>query len=83
MWSCRPGSGAVTDQYFRALDAVAAATQATEQHLNGALCDLANLHLRLVCYHCGVPAERDQGRGEGGYWTSGPAVLTSGAAWSA
>jgi hypothetical protein len=71
MWSCRPGSGAVTDQYFRALDAVAAATQATEQHLYGALCDLANLHLRLVCYHGGVPAERDQGSGEGAIGRAG------------
>lgn len=37
-------------QYYRALDAVAAAKDATEQHLYSALCDLTNLDLRLVCY---------------------------------
>jgi hypothetical protein len=38
------------DQYYRALDAVAAAKETTETHLYAALCDLANLDLRLVCY---------------------------------
>jgi hypothetical protein len=38
------------DQYYRALDAVADAKEATEGHLYGALCDLTNLDLRLVCY---------------------------------
>lgn len=38
------------DQYYRALDAVADANAATEAHLYGALCDLTNLDLRLVCY---------------------------------
>ena len=38
------------DQYYRALDAVADAKDATEQHLYSRLCDLANLDLRLVCY---------------------------------
>ena len=39
-----------TDQYYRALDAVAAATEVTEAALYGALTDLTNLDLRLVCY---------------------------------
>ena len=38
------------DQYYRALEAVAAAKDPTEAHLYGALCDLTNLDLRLVCY---------------------------------
>ena len=38
------------DQYYRALDAVAAAADDTETHLYGRLCDLTNLDLRLVCY---------------------------------
>ena len=38
------------DQYYRALDAVADAKEATEAHLYSRLCDLANLDLRLVCY---------------------------------
>jgi hypothetical protein len=38
------------DQYYRALDAVADSKDATEAHLYGALCDLTNLDLRLVCY---------------------------------
>lgn len=38
------------DQYYRALDAVAATKEATEQALYAALCDLTNLDLRLVCY---------------------------------
>ena len=38
------------DQYYRALDAVAAAKDDTEAHLYGRLCDLSNLDLRLVCY---------------------------------
>ncbi len=38
------------DQYYRALDAIAEAKEATEAHLYGVLCDLANLDLRLVCY---------------------------------
>lgn len=38
------------DQYYRALDAVAAAKDETETHLYTRLCDLANLDLRLVCY---------------------------------
>jgi hypothetical protein len=38
------------EQYYRALDAVADAKQATETHLYGRLTDLANLDLRLVCY---------------------------------
>ena len=39
-----------TDQYYRALDAVAAAKETTEAQLYAALCDLTNLDLRLVCY---------------------------------
>ena len=39
-----------TDQYYRALDAVAAVKEATETELYTALCDLTNLDLRLVCY---------------------------------
>ena len=38
------------DQYYRALDAVAAAADETETHLYARLCDLTNLDLRLVCY---------------------------------
>ena len=38
------------DQFYRALDAVADAKEATEEHLYARLCDLANLDLRLVCY---------------------------------
>ena len=38
------------DQYYRALDAVAAAKDNTETHLYERLCDLTNLDLRLVCY---------------------------------
>ena len=38
------------DQYYRALDAVAASKDDTETHLYSRLCDLANLDLRLVCY---------------------------------
>ncbi|MDE0169814.1 MAG: IS1634 family transposase [bacterium] len=38
------------DQYYRALDAVAAAKDETETHLYTRLCDLTNLDLRLVCY---------------------------------
>ncbi len=38
------------DQYYRALDALADAKEATEQFLYSALCDLTNLDLRLVCY---------------------------------
>ena len=38
------------DQYYRALDAVAAAKDGTETHLYRRLCDLTNLDLRLVCY---------------------------------
>lgn len=37
-------------QYYRALDAVAAAKAGTEAHLCSRLCDLTNLDLRLVCY---------------------------------
>ncbi|MGO9874863.1 MAG: IS1634 family transposase, partial [Acidimicrobiia bacterium] len=37
-------------QYYRALDRVAALKEATEQHLYTRLTDLANLDLRLVCY---------------------------------
>lgn len=37
-------------QYYRALDAVADAKEATEAHLYAALTDLTNLDLRLVCY---------------------------------
>ena len=36
--------------YYRALDVVAQAKEATETHLYGALTDLTNLDLRLVCY---------------------------------
>lgn len=39
-----------SDQYYRALDAIAEAKEATESQLYSALCDLANLDLRLVCY---------------------------------
>lgn len=38
------------DHYYRALDAVADAKEATEAHLYGALTNLTNLDLRLVCY---------------------------------
>ena len=38
------------DQYYRALDGVAAAKDDTETHLYARLCDLTNLDLRLVCY---------------------------------
>lgn len=38
------------DQYYRALDAVADSKEATETELFGALCDLANMDLTLVCY---------------------------------
>ena len=41
------------DQYYRALDAVAAAKDDTETHLYTRLCDLTNLDLRLVCYDVG------------------------------
>ena len=37
-------------RYYRALDAVADAKQATEAHLYSRLCDLSNLDLKLVCY---------------------------------
>jgi Transposase DDE domain len=37
-------------QYYRALEAVAATKEATEAQLYAALCDLTNLDLRLVCY---------------------------------
>jgi len=36
--------------YYRALDVVAEAKEATETHLYGALTDLTNLDLRMVCY---------------------------------
>ncbi len=36
--------------YYRALDVVAEAKEATETHLYAALTDLTNLDLRLVCY---------------------------------
>ncbi len=38
-------------RYYRAVDAVAEAKDATEQHLYARLCDLANLDLRLVLYN--------------------------------
>jgi len=38
------------DQYYRAVDAVAAAKDTTEAKLYAALTDLTNLDLRLVCY---------------------------------
>jgi transposase len=38
------------DQCYRALDAVAEAKEATENHLYATLADLTNLDLRLVCY---------------------------------
>ena len=38
------------NQCYRALDAVADAKEATEEHLYTRLCDLSNLDLRLVCY---------------------------------
>ncbi len=37
-------------RYYRALDAVAAAKEATESYLYARLTDLANLDLRLICY---------------------------------
>ena len=40
----------VLQQYYRALDAVAASKEATEAQLYAALTDLTNLDLRLVCY---------------------------------
>ncbi len=39
-----------TDQYYRALDAVADAKEATEMRLYATLCDLTNMDLRFVCY---------------------------------
>ena len=41
------------DQYWWALDGVAAAKDDTETHLYARLCDLGNLDLRLVCYDVG------------------------------
>ncbi len=38
------------DQYYRALEAVAGAKDATEAQLYAVVCDLTNLDLRLVCY---------------------------------
>jgi len=38
------------DQCYRAIDALSAHKDATEQHCYQALCDLTNLDLRLVCY---------------------------------
>jgi transposase len=38
------------DQCYRAIDALADAKAATEEHLYAALTDLTNLDLRLVCY---------------------------------
>ncbi len=38
------------DQYYRSLDAIADAKEATESQLYAALTDLTNLELRLVCY---------------------------------
>ena len=38
------------DQYYRAVDVVAAVKEATETQLYAALTDLTNLDLRLVCY---------------------------------
>jgi hypothetical protein len=38
------------DQYYRVLDAIAEAKEATESQLYAALCDLTNMDLRLVCY---------------------------------
>jgi len=38
------------DQYYRAVDAVANAKEATETELYARLCDLTNMDLRLVCY---------------------------------
>lgn len=38
------------DQYYRALDAVAVAKEATEAQLYATLTDLTNLDLRFVCY---------------------------------
>ena len=38
------------NQYWRALDAVADAKEATEEHMYARLCDLSNLDPRLVCY---------------------------------
>ena len=52
MWSC-PTAGRLrpSDQYYRALDAVAASKDDTEMHLYGRLWrPLTNLDLRLVCY---------------------------------
>jgi len=40
----------VAHHYYRALDVVAEAKEATETHLYAALADLTNLDLRLVCY---------------------------------
>ena len=45
-WWSAPSLG----QCYRALDAVADAKEATEEHLYARLCDLVNLDLRLVCY---------------------------------
>jgi hypothetical protein len=39
-----------SDQFYRALDAVADSKELTEAELYAALCDLTNLDLKLVCY---------------------------------
>jgi hypothetical protein len=38
------------DQYYRALDVVAAHKGVIERHVYGAVCDLTNLNLTLACY---------------------------------
>lgn len=38
------------DQYYRALDAVAATKESTETELYSRLCDLTNMDLQFVCY---------------------------------
>ena len=43
-------SAPLLEQYYRAVDVVAATKEATEQQLYAALTDLTNLDLRLVCY---------------------------------
>jgi transposase len=61
------------DQCYRALDAIAAAKEATETLMYQRVCDLTNLDLRLVCYDltstyfetAEVPAERFPSRAYG------------------
>ena len=63
------------DQYYRALDAVAAAKDATEMHLYRRLCDLTNLDLRLVCYDLTSTYFEGSARPSGAFPVPGVRVL--------